>query len=289
MRERAMWGLRILWFLLPLSLGAVASDLVADDRRGVRILVTAALWVAWALGLAAAAVPLPVGLTTIRIVGVASVGLALWGLVEDVRALSAIAIVHALAVASVVMNSLIGDRFVDGASYGNERRMLLRPPIAASVGAVPIAGALTIAGLVIGPLLLTTQRWLSGAVFTMVGLPVVFLGARVLYQLTHRWVVFVPNGFVLHDLNVLTEPVLFRRTAVERLGPAIEGTPARDLSLQAPGLMIECELTDPAPLGLRSRDRRAGAEAADVRRFLIAPSRPGALLDEAVARRIPVG
>ncbi len=69
----------------------------------------------------------------------------------------------------------------------------------------------------------------------------------------------------------------FRRTAIERLGAALDGSPARDLSNAAAGLLLECELTDPAPLGLRDPGDRSGATLTDVRRLFFCPSRPGEL------------
>jgi hypothetical protein len=200
-------------------------------------------------------------------------------------------LVHTIATLVVAMSQLIGDRFVDGASYGDERRMLLRPPTQLLLTAVPLAWLASWVGLVAGPLLVADRRWIIGTVITVLGAGLSLLGVRALHQLSLRWIVFVPTGFVLHDHVALTEPVLFRRTAVERLGPAIVGSPARDLSNQAAGLLLECELTDPAPLGLRETSTKAThvATMTEVRRFMFSPTRPGALLDEAEERGLAVG
>jgi hypothetical protein len=169
--------------------------------------------------------------------------------------------------------------------------MLLRPPTQLAIVAVPLTWLVGAVALVTGPLLLADERWLLGAVIIVVGVPVAALAARAMHQLGRRWIVFVPTGMVLHDHTALTEPVLFRRTSIERLGPAIAGSPARDLSNRAAGLLLECELTDPAPLGLRGEAQPGapGATMTDVRRFLFSPTRPGELLDEAERRGIAVG
>ncbi|MEM7096096.1 MAG: hypothetical protein AAF567_24030 [Actinomycetota bacterium] len=292
MRDRAVWLLRALWFVLPLtvgpSIGAAVEDLDDGNRIGVLILA----WVIWGLGLLATAVLLPVSLTVIRSLAPTPLVAAIWSMLDaEVDAIGIVGLVISVAIVAVAFSALVGDRMVDGASYGDERRMLLRPPTRLLAGPIPLSGALAAAGLTLGPLALATGSTVLGLIATIVGVPLALLAMRALHQLSRRWIVFVPNGFVLHDLNVLTEPVLFRRTAVERIGAAIAGTPARDLTLGAAGLLIECELTDPAPLGLRSASERgaaAKAELTDTRRFLFAPSRPGELLDEAERRRIAV-
>ena len=290
MRDRAIWLLRVLWFVLPVTAGPVLVDALADLSDGTRITLTAGLWLVWATGLVCVALLLPATLTGIRILAPAAVVAVAWGAADaGLDAVAAVGLVVSIGACFVAFSALVGDRMVDGASYGNERRMLLRPPTRLAMLALPVAWAAAVVGATAGPIVLANQRWLLGAVITAVGLPVAALAARVLHQMARRWIVFVPTGFVLHDLQVLTEPVLFRRTAIERLGPAIAGTPAKDLSNRSAGLLVECELTDPAPLGLRTLgDPRTDAEMVDVRRFLFVPSRPGDLLDEAESRRIAV-
>lgn len=293
MQNSALWLLRALWFTLPLTVGPGISDAVDDQVDGTRWSLLILAWIAWLVGLLATALPLPSGLTALRLGAPGVAAAAIWSLFDtgpgNADAIVYIGVAAAIVLATVAFSSLVGDSMVDGASYGDERRMLLRPPAGLAAIVVPVTGAATIAGIVAGPVLLAHRQWILGTVLVIVGFAVAWLGARALHQLTRRWIVFVPNGFVLHDLTTLTEPVLFRRTAVERVGPALAGTPARDLSAKAAGLMLECELTDPAPLGLRTPGAEAAAELTDVRRFLFTPSRPGALLDEAERRKLPVG
>lgn len=291
MGAEATWVLRGLWFLLPLTVGQAVDDALDGAGSGVSNTMLVGLWVVWAIGLAAVAIPLPLSLTAVRMVAPSLVPLTVWSVVvTDASAISIVGLVHGGAAVVVVASHLIGDRFVDGASYGEERRMLLRPPTQLLLTAVPLAWLVSCAGIVAGPLLIADSRWILGVAITAFGVVALAIGSRALHQLSRRWIVFVPNGFVLHDHVALTEPVLFRRTAVERLGPALVGSPARDLSNRAAGLLLECELTDPAPLGLRQAgdDKKAVATMTDVRRFMFAPTRPGALLDEAEGRGLPV-
>lgn len=286
----ATWALRLLWFALPVTVGTAIDSALDGASDSVRLTMVIGAWVLWAVGMIATAVPTPVTLTAIRTLTPFTVAAAIWtSIAGDVDGLAVATWAHAGLLVPAAMNQLIGDRFVDGASYGNERRMTLRPPMALLAFLLPVTWAAIATGLVAGPLLLADERWLIGGIATVVGVVVVATGLRALHQLSRRWIVFVPTGFVLHDLAALTEPVLFRRTAIERLGPAIAGTPARDLSNNAAGLLLECELTDPAPLGVRDSSGPPGVVTmADVRRFLIAPTRPGAMLDEAERRGIAV-
>ena len=250
--------------------------------------MTAGLWILWAAGMVATMVPVPVTLTAIRVLAAGTIPLATWALVDtDAAAISILAIGHAAALGLVALNSLVGDRFVDGSSYGDERRMLLRPPSQIGYALAPVVTALMVTGAASGPLLLANKQWILGVIAMALGAGALAVGLRALNQMSQRWVIFVPTGMVIHDLTMMTEPVLFRRTAIERLGAAIAGSPARDLSNTAAGLLLECELTDPAPLGLRDGGGRSGATLTDVRRFLFCPSRPGDLLDEAERRNIP--
>ena len=288
MRTRAVWALRALWFLLPLPVGQAGSDAIASADHAVPFVMTAGLWILWAAGMVATMVPVPVTLTAIRVLAAGTIPLATWALVDtDAAAISILAIGHAAVLGLVALNSLVGDRFVDGSSYGDERRMLLRPPSQIGYALAPVVTALMVTGAAAGPLLLANKQWILGVIAMALGAGALAVGLRALNQMSQRWVIFVPTGMVIHDLTMMTEPVLFRRTAIERLGAAIAGSPARDLSNTAAGLLLECELTDPAPLGLRDGGGRSGATLTDVRRFLFCPSRPGDLLDEAERRNIP--
>jgi hypothetical protein len=178
----------------------------------------------------------------------------------------------------------VGDLFVNGSSYGDERRMALRPPAAVLAGPVVLAWMVVAGGLVAAPLLLAARAWVAGGLALVIGPPAAGLAARGLHGLARRWVVFVPAGIVLHDPLTLVEPVLFHRTTVTALGPAEVDTPATDLTQRAPGLVLELDLVEPVALGLvRPRNDPESVETAAL---LFTPTRPGAVLDEAERRRV---
>ena len=200
MRTRAVWALRTLWFLLPLTVGQAASDAIASADHAVPQVMTIGLWVLWAGGMVASMVPVPITLTGLRIFAAGITPVALWTMFDtNFSAISIIAGVHAIATGFVALNPLIGDRFIDGGSYGDERRMALRPPAQVGYFLVPFVWALMAASTATGPLLLANKQWIAGLLTTAVGAGVVAIGARAVHQLTQRWIVFVPTGLVLHD------------------------------------------------------------------------------------------
>ena len=179
------------------------------------------------------------------------------------------------------------DAFVDGSSYGSEQRFGLRTPLFLLIGPVPLVWLVTVVGLA-GPLLLAAQQWLAGAVLTVFGLGVARYSTRSLHALARRWVVFVPAGVVLHDPLVLADAILLPRRQIVALGPALADTTATDLTDGAPGLVLEVQLADAVELGVRE-GRHAAADPVTTDRLLFTPLRPGALLDAAANRRVPVG
>jgi len=115
----------------------------------------------------------------------------------------------------------------------------------------------------------------------------VWLLTRSLHTLSRRWAVFVPAGMVLHDPLTLLDPVLFQRSTVAGIGPAAAGSDALDLSQRAPGLALELALKEEVTFTLLVPLNREGRPATTTK-FLFTPTRPGAVLDEARRRRLPV-
>ena len=155
-------------------------------------------------------------------------------------------------------------------------------------GPLAVAWALVMAGVAAGPLLLAAEQWLTGAVALAVGAPVAWVLSRSMHNLARRWAVFVPAGMVVHDPLTLVDPVLFERRMVALVGPAPAGSPALDLTQRAPGLALEVSLRADATFTLMTPGKREG-RSVTTDRFLFTPTRPGALLDEARQRRLPVG
>ena len=284
-----LWPLRVTWAVLPLALGPLLADALdpRDElfRRGVSI----GLWIAWALTLLLTAVPRPSTLTLVRIAVPASCVAAAWAAVEHgAHASTAVGLVAAVVTTVCALLPTTGDAFADGASYGDERRFLLRPPGAYLLGPVPLAWAMVVAGVSAGPLLLLARQWIVGALVAVVGLGVAWRTWRSLHALSDRWLVFVPAGLVVHDAIVLAEPTLFARAQIISFGPAPAGTDALDLTANALGLALQLDLSSAQSIACiaSAGSRRREAETRVVDRLMVTPSRPGAVVAEARARKI---
>lgn len=288
-----LWPLRALWLGLPLVAGGTLSGALDDVSATERGVAAVGAWIGWAGVLLATSVPRTASLTTVRIGAPAALATALWAASRDGGAISgAIGAAWAAATLAVAVAAPVADAFVDGSSYGPERRFALRTPAPLLLGPVPATVVLVAAGVAVGPLLLGAGAVIPGLLTCALGAPVAWLAARALHQLSRRWVVFVPAGVVLHDPLALGDPVLFRRQAVARIGPApaIATAPGTDLTGSAPGLVLELALHAATTVVLADRTRgRRRAEPVRTDRLLFTPLRPGAVLAEAAARRLPVG
>ena len=83
-----------------------------------------------------------------------------------------------------------GNLMVDGLSYGDEKRFLLRVPSAVLVGPLPLVWAISVFGTFAGPILFAADRWFFGLILTVVGWPLAAFSIRSMHQLARRWLVF---------------------------------------------------------------------------------------------------
>lgn len=283
------WPARVTWAAAPFTVGPAFADALTSRSSDVRLAASVLAWAVWAVTLVALGVPRTVSLTVLRVAAPGVLATAAWAAwaggslgVSDVVALG-----WAALTVGATFSPLTGDVFVDGSSYGPERRMALRAPTALLLGPVPLAWTVIAAGAVAGPLLLAAHRWVAGSIAVLVGVPVAALAARSLHQLSRRWIVFVPAGMVLHDPIAQPEPTLFLRRSIVRLGPAPAGSSALDLTQGSFGLALELDIAEPVDVIVtRGRSR---IETLTTDSLLFTPTRPGALLDEARTRRITVG
>lgn len=277
--------MRLLWVWLPFTGGGALADALDAASIPVRSVASTGLWVGWAIGALALAVPRPVGLTAVRILGPAALGAMAAAALAGHPAPAGLAIGGVLAVAAVVPE--VAAAFANGAAYPNERRYPLRAPATVALLLGPAAWATVVAGVATGPLLLAARQWAAGAACAAVGVPAALVAARALHTLSRRWAVLVPAGLVLHDPMTLREPVLFHRRVIEALLPAQAGTDALDLTAGAPGLALELRLFEKVPM-CRLLPGRGRYEEGASAHLMFTPARPGALLRAAAARRINV-
>ena len=280
------WLVRALWAALPFTVGPTLAAALEGASGPVRTVASTGLWAGWAVGMVAAALAHPATLTTLR---VAAPAVAVFVTAAAVGGHpSPLAAGWSVVVVAWVFSPTVGAYCVNGPAYPNERRYLVRAPGTLLAGPLALAWGLAVGGVCGGPLLLAARRWLAGAVLTAFGAPVAVVLLRSLHNLSRRWVVFVPAGLVLHDPLSLLDPVLLRRQAVATLRPAPTDTSALDLTQGAPGLALELVLKEAASFTLVRPGRRLGRPQ-PASAVLFTPTRPGAVLDEARARRIPVG
>ena len=282
-----VWGLRAIWLLLPVLIGPAVADALHDMDATPRSTASATLWVLWAVGLTATLVPLPLTLTALRLGGPAVAALSAWSAEATSNAVhTSFALAAAVLVVLATFAAPVADRFVDGASYGDERRFLLRAPGPVALVLGPAATVVAIAGTSVGPILLLDSRWVAGGIATALGATLAAIAFRSLHRLARRWIVLVPAGFVLHDHLALAEPTLLQRAGLEHLRAASSNTGADDLTQHARGLAIEIRCRRPhdvLPAG--SRDE---VEVRAIDAFLCSPARPDVVLAEAARRRLPV-
>ena len=283
----ALWALRALWIGLPITLGPLlATKLDPVDLPG-RSVLSVGLWLLWGLGFFSTLLPRPATLTAVRFGSAALIGLIIFAAGPALDASLVAGAINVLAALLISASAPLGGVFVDGVSYGDERRFLLRAPALVAILLRPLALIAGVVGLFTGPWLLANRHLISGFIFLVIGWPVAALVMRSLHQLNRRWVVLVPAGLVLHDHLSLNEPTLFQRHELAQVGPAASESTSLDLTQGAYGLALEVRCATEHDVWPTSTS--GVAEATTIAGLLCAPARPDALLAEAAKRKLPVG
>lgn len=281
------WITRALWILLPFTLGGLLGDPSASTAASTAAAVVA--WTVWAIGLFSSVVLAPAALTILRIVAPLPL---LGGIVAAASrhpdALGWVGLAVAASVVVAAMSPDVAGDFVNGASYGDERRVPLRVPRVLLFGPIELVWALTAVPIPVAVGLAARENWIAAVPVGVVGVVGAVVGFRILHRLAGRWLVLVPAGMTIVDPMALAEPILLRRTDIVRLGPAPVDTEAVDLTVGASGLILQADLSQPVEL-VRPTRRGGIGEPIEVSSVLIAPSRPGRLLSIAEERRIAVG
>ena len=288
MRLETAWTFRAAWLLVAVLAGPLCADALAGRSNPVQTVASVGLWAGWLVVLVASLVPRVPSLTVLRVLVPAGFAAGVWAALQDpVDGPTAVLGLAVLGTATVIaFLPALGERFVDGSSYGPERRLTLRAPTVLMAGPIPLAWAVAVAGLAAGPLLLAAEQWVAGGVTLLIGVPLAAAALRSLHTLARRWVVFVPGGLVVHDPLTVAEAVLMPRPMIERLGPAPVDTTGLDLTLRAPGLVLEARLREALPVSvLRPLSRTVDSIETDA--VLFTPRRPAAVLETAADHRLP--
>jgi len=288
-----LWLARALWLILPFTAGPVFADALLTTDRPFQLSLSLGLWGVWALMLVAFMVPRTQTLTLVRIVAPAAVVFTAWAAVATENgsfALAALALLTTGFAAITALSAPVGDALVDGSSYGDESRFLLRTPGALLMGPIQLVWIVLVVGAAAGPILLAAELWIAGAIALVAGWATVYVALPILHRLSDRWLVFVPAGLVVHDKTALREPQLFRKESIDVLGPAPADTELEDLSLNGLGLALRAKLKEPSKIVPNQRvEDDSKVTITDITGFIVSPNRPGAVLDEASSRSVPIG
>jgi hypothetical protein len=275
------WGARLAWLAAAVIGGRAIGSATASRSDPVQIVATVGAWWGWAAGAIALAIPAVVTLTAVRVVvpgalAVTGACLAFGAESGDVLALGIPA-----AVAAVLTGAAeTGSAYVQASAYGDERRMLLRPPLGYLAASV-VSWAVWTAALLTAPLAWASRAWLVASLATIVAAVATRLFPRRWHQLSRRWLVTVPAGLVVHDPVVLGETLMLPRAHVRSVGLAELGTGAADLTGPTPGVAVEIRLTESTAAVLARRPGETQGRALRLDALLVSPSRPGAVLSEA--------
>lgn len=282
------WPSRLSWLVVAATAIPAISGALEGRSAAVATVVTVEGWLLWAAAWLATLVPRTASLTAYRTLAPMSLAAAVASLAAGADLPTGLLFIAAAVIATVIACAgVTTDAFVDGSSYGNERRFGLRvPPLIAAV-AVPLSWAIVLAAAVTPPLL-AAHAWAPAGAALVIGGVGTRRALQSLHQLSRRWIVFVPAGMVLHDPLVLADAVLFPRRTITALGPALAESTATDLTQHALGLCLEARLADNFTLGVRSGKGRQATEI-ETDHFLFTPLRPGALLEAAAQARVAVG
>lgn len=264
-------------------IGDVVHPLLRPDDESAHTTTMVSMWLAYALVLGALLLPGARALTVTRIgVAAGAVELVVAAAASSNEPIGWVGLFAGLVGTIVVLQPAYAEAQVDAGSYGDERRFLLRPPAPVLAALVMPMWAIAVGGVAAGPLLLTGRGWAAGIVAAVVGLPAAAFAAHTLYRLARRWLVFVPNGLVVHDHLAVAEPLPLGRRSITSIGPARADTAATDLTAQALGMALELRLGSPVKASVMT-----GRDRSDERRLtaiLVSPSRPAAVLATAERR-----
>jgi hypothetical protein len=183
----------------------------------------------------------------------------------------------ALICGVLVGGAEFGHRCVQASAYGDEQRFLLRPP-APFILPIGIAGLAWASACVAAPLLLASKHWITGGVVALFAvLSTAFLLPR-FHTLSRRWLVLVPAGVVVHDQVVFAETLMVPRLELVGIDLALADTEAADFTGPAAGHAIEVTMRLMSTILLAPTKTAPRGTALHVKSFIVAPTRPGAVL-----------
>ena len=273
-----LWWPRTLWLVVAVTGVWSIGDALDGRSAGLRTTIVVVAWLAWGIGVVALVVPSPLGLTIMRMLGLLSCGAAMVSWVGGAGpAPGAVFAVCTLTCGVFIGGADFGQRCVEASAYGDEQRFLLRPPVAFLLP-VGLAGLIWAAAVVAATLLLGSKQWIAGGLAAVVAGLLSWLLLPRFNVLARRWLVLVPAGVVVHDQVVLGETLMVPRLDVIRIDLALAETEAADFTGPAAGHAIEIGLRTMVTASVARTKAAPRGTALHVQSFIIAPTRPGAVL-----------
>ena len=274
-----LWSMRILVGCLPF-VGAGVGALLETRSTAIQIVGTVLAWLIWGLIVLASFISHPISLTVLRMGTPVVAGfLVLIAATDQDSTLQVINAAIGFAVLLISFSAEIGSIYVQASAYGDERRFLLRPPVA-FVAPVAISVVIVDFFIIATPMFFAARIWLAGTI-SLIGLAacIKFMAPRI-HQLSRRWLVFVPAGFVVHDEIVLSINLMIKKHELVDIQLARDDTQAADLSALTWGVPLELSFNKTLDVSLTAIGARhlKAVSAIHATSIIIAPSRPGAVL-----------
>ena len=274
-----IWVLRILVAILPF-IGAGVDELVSERSTSVQNVATVLAWAVWATSVLSVFILHPATLTVLRMaVPVITATLLYISVTGAIDTIQIICAAISVAILLISFNADLGNAFVQASAYGDEKRFLLRPPVAL-VAPVLLIAMMLLTATVAAPILIAAENLPLGIICSVVSAVGFWFFARRIHQLSRRWFVFVPAGFVVHDETLLGTNLMIRKHDLVEMQLAKRDTQAADLTALTWGVPLELSFKQPQDVSLTSLAAKHlnAVSAIHASSILIAPSRPGAVL-----------
>ena len=273
------WSTRLGWVATAVALSQ------AIDGLNTGLTATISTWLLWVTGAVAVFVGSPLTLTLARTTLPLSIPVAVVLLIAGANVpLSTVGLVASLIASYSVFTAEVGQRWVQFAAYGAERRFPLRAPLGFAVPAV----MLWVLVAVLGSYAVVSAEGSQTALAVVLGAiaaALAALGSTRWHRLSCRWLVLVPAGVVIHDPLVLMETAMWRSHVVSGATLAPAETEAADLTGPATGPALEISLRSSETVVLAAGRKTPEGRALHLTAALIAPSRPGAALEALMSSR----
>ncbi len=273
----SFWATRALWLVIPLVANSARDNAflgLTDSGSG-----TTMLWVCaslcWLVALLSSAYPHPLMLVLCRLTATNVVALCLLAAVTQPQSALTLTTILGGICLVLVWSPTAGEWFVNGISYGNEYRANLRPPVLAMAVACSQLIVLVLVEIFLAKSI-AASNWILVGILTASGIIVLASTIRLWQSLCQRWIIFVPNGIVLMDDLLLTDPLPVLRNHLHSITPALAGSDAFDLTSSAAGLAIEITFAEMLDIGVRNG--RTDTRMVHAQAALVTPTRPGKLI-----------